>query len=132
MADQTNLGKVRGAWDAQQNGDFAPMMALYGDDFTWTGWDLHGSQTLYSRKSLFESAQVLSTLDDATTKLKGAWAIGDDIIACDVHAIRRRGNIAWEGSILIYYRFTDGKITHGGDACPAGFDEFWKRIHAGS
>jgi ketosteroid isomerase-like protein len=121
----SNYANLKSAIAQQEAGDPSGLMALFADDFTWAGWNLDGRQQVYSKPEFFEALGILGILDEHREKVVNIWPIGDDIVATEVAAFRRKGDHVFDGKMLAFYRFTDGKITHAGDACPPSFETFW-------
>jgi len=110
------------------DGDFAPLNALFADSYTWGGWNVDDRQYVFTQDEFAQALKILDTMDASSHKLTNIWSIGDDIVLCEIDAFRKYQDLEFKGKMVNFFRFTDGRITHAGDICPHHLKPFWDAV----
>lgn len=116
---------LKAAFAAADRGDPGPLVGLYDDAMTWTGFALDGTQRLYTKAEFLEGLGILSRLDESRNEVVGVEVVGDEIVTANIRAYRRLGDKELDITMVMVHRFVDGKVTHGADMVPSSFEKFW-------
>lgn len=122
---QQNAQALTEAFAAADKGNPEKLLNLFDDSMTWAGFAFDGTQKIYNKSELLAGLGMLEKLDDSATEVLSCDVIEDEIVLARMRAYRKLGELELDITMVMCYRFEDGKVVRGNDMVPSSFDAYW-------